>query len=941
MGMVETESKEPCGVSSSVAENVIVEVDGSEKVEDEVKGGLGSLKSGKENGAGEKGLSDDGVVVVEVVKSSVFETEVSVLKENDSQVVADSEMNNGVSSVLKTGESDGGVVDEKFDSEGKDEEGKKDEGFDEKIETIEVPIVAISENINSEEGKKDGNSDDIVNFEVPIVETNENIDVGIDDLVDEKYDYSVGDFVWGKIKSHPWWPGRVYNPSDASDFALKLKQKNRLLVAYFGDGTFAWCHPSQLKPFKENFDDMVKQSSTKSFTYAVQEAVDEVGTVLVKKMSSLFVAAGETESEFAPLLANNAGIKEGVFVPESGIERLSAVAIEPAELLSQVKQIAEVVDIASVLELEILKAQLSAFYFSRGGYKLACYEDPKRVIGLEDKDDVDNAVEAPSQGPFEEDFSNLPLSPKSGELRPSPGLSGSRSNRRRKQKSIADIMGEDNDADAKDKEDDVSDDEVLDAIRSRGRKKRKDSDDAVTPKPARKRKELIIETDGKFEMARKESSESKKKSENGKSRRLKKKKEEAVDNEEISDEGNEKENDEGMSEEQSKKGFLSRERKKSKYLSPPFTTSITLMRGKVKPEARSAGPLSPRLSKCNGKALQELELSDSLNDQTQEDEKKTIDPEKVKVPSAEILSKIRNVAVSPQISREGASAAKLEDFIYVMRSSLYREGSLHKAYNKSRRGRKRSKPESELDQSAHVTPIEDSEPAKKRKKTATSISEGKKKARETETGGKKEIDEKSLPAVLFVSFWPGSTLPTTSDLVAVYQKFGALNEEETNMFLTNYTGRVSFLRTCDAEKALSESQKKNPFEPSEVTFQLQYVSSDGSKSGAQHTERSKKSKPSQDKKEDKTPTQKKDKTPTKKKDKTPTQKKDTTPTPTIQSLSDGNEASKLNFIKEKLQGLVSMLESSDDKTPDFKTKIESEVKGLLEEVNKMVESTSS
>ncbi|KAI5442361.1 hypothetical protein KIW84_011438 [Lathyrus oleraceus] len=948
MGMVETQSKEPCGVSSSLAENVIVEVDGSEKVENEVKGGLGSLESGNENGAGERGLSDDGVVVVEVVKSNVFETEVLVLKENDSQVVADSEMNNGVSSVLKMGENDRIV--------------------DGKIETIEVPIVEISENIDaevngkkeSEEGKKDENCDDVVTFEVPIVETNENIDVEIDDLFDERYGYSVGDFVWGKIKSHPWWPGRVYDPSDASDFALKLKQKNRLLVAYFGDGTFAWCHPSQLKPFKENFDDMAKQSSSKSFTNAVQEAVDEVGRVLAMKMSSPFVVAEETESEFAPLLAKNSGIKEGVFVPESGIERLSAVSIKPAELLSQVKQIAEVVDIASVLELEILKARLSVFYFSRGGYKLPCYENPKRVLGLEDKDDVDNAVEAPFQGPFEEDFSTLPLSPKSGEPHRSPGLSGSRSNRRRKQKSIADIMGEDNDADAKDKEEDSSDDEVLIAIRSRGKKKRKDSDDAMTPKPVRKRKELIIDTDGKFERAGKESLERKKNSENRKLRRSKEKKEEAVDNENISDErnekendeskknsenrklrrskekkveavdnenisdeGNEKENDEGKSEEQNKKGFLSRERKKSKYLSPPFTTSITLTKGRVKLEARSAGPLSPRLSKCNGKALQELELSDSLNHQTQEDEKKTIDPEKVKVPSAEILSKIRNAAVSPQISRDGTSADKLEDFIYVMRSSLYREGSLHKVYNKSRRGRKRNKPESEPDQSAHITPNEDSEPAKKRKKIATSMSEGKKKAREAETSDKKDIDEKSLPAVLFVSFWPGSTLPSTSDLVAVYQKFGALNEEETNMFRNNYTGRVSFLRTRDAEKALSESQKKNPFEPSEVTFQLQYVSSDGSKSGEQRTERSKKKfKPSQDKKKDKTPTP------------TPT------PIPTTHSLTYGNEASKLNFIKEKLQGLVTMLDSSDDKSPDFKTKIESEVKGLLEDVNNMVESSS-
>ncbi|GAU16240.1 hypothetical protein TSUD_298720 [Trifolium subterraneum] len=939
MGMFEIESKEPFGVSSSLAENVMVE---------------GSEKEKNENG-----------VVVEVVKSSVFETGVvSVLKENDSQVVADSEVNNR-SVVCEKVDYEGNAVEgavlsgddeERKNENVKENEWGKDENVDGKIDTVEVPIVEVSENVvdaevngvESEEGKNDevltdvpivvigesievevigeeseeGKNNEVVN-EVSVVETSESVDV--DDLGDEKSEFSVGDFVWGKIKSHPWWPGRVYDPSDASDYALKLKQKNRLLVAYFGDGTFAWCHPSQLKPFKDNFDDMARQSS-KGFTNAVQEAVNEVGRVLVMKMSRPFVAAGETESDFAPVLAKNAGIKEGVFVPESGIERLSAVTIEPAELLSQLKQIAEIIDVASILELEILKARLSAFYFSRGGYKLPCYEDPKRVLGLEDKDDVENAVEAPFQGPFDEDYLNLPLSPKSGELRHSTGLSGSRLNPQRKQKSIADIMGGD--------KDDVSD-EVLDTIRSKSRKKRKDSDDAAASKPVRKRKELVIDTDGKFVRAGKESHEGEENSDKDKLLHSNEKKEASV-NENISSEGSEKESDEGKSKEQNENGFSPRERKKSKYLSPPFTTSIReLLKGRVKSEARYADKLSPRVPKRNSEASQELKLADSSNHQTQDDEKKTIDPEKVKVPSGEILSKIRDAAVSPQISREGTSD-RLVDFLSVMRSSLYREGSLHKEYKKTRPGRKRKKPESELDQSDpispneggrskkktgseldqsnQVSPNEDSEPAKKRKETGSTMSKGNKRARETETSGKKGTDAKSSPAVLFVSFWPGSsTLPSKSDLITMYGKFGALNEEETDMFRTNYTARVSFLRSHDAKKALKHSQEKNPFEPSEVTFQLEYPET-GSK-----PERSKKSKPSQGKKKEKT----------------------LTPTPAAPSVSQGSETSNLNFIKDKLQGLLSMIQSSDDSSLDLKTKVESEVKGLLEDVNNVVVSTSS
>ena len=93
---------------------------------------------------------------------------------------------------------------------------------------------------------------------------------------------------------------------------------------------------------------------------------------------------------------------------------------------------------SSVLELQILKAQLSAFYMCRGGYKLPNYHAPLRVSGFEDNTideslDKGNRKETTFQGPSDEDFS-LPLS---------------RLHHRRKHKSIAQIIREDNDLLAK------------------------------------------------------------------------------------------------------------------------------------------------------------------------------------------------------------------------------------------------------------------------------------------------------------------------------------------------------------------------------------------------------------------------------------------------------------------------------------------------------------
>ncbi|KAL2528967.1 uncharacterized protein Fot_21568 [Forsythia ovata] len=41
----------------------------------------------------------------------------------------------------------------------------------------------------------------------------------------------------------------IYDPQDASSFAGKHIRMDRLLVAFFGDGSFSWCLPAQLIPF--------------------------------------------------------------------------------------------------------------------------------------------------------------------------------------------------------------------------------------------------------------------------------------------------------------------------------------------------------------------------------------------------------------------------------------------------------------------------------------------------------------------------------------------------------------------------------------------------------------------------------------------------------------------------------------------------------------------
>ncbi|XP_061348477.1 PWWP domain-containing protein 1 [Gastrolobium bilobum] len=92
---------------------------------------------------------------------------------------------------------------------------------------------------------------------------------------DLRYGFEVGDMVWGKVKSHPWWPGHVYNEAFASPSVRRTKREGHVLVAFFGDSSYGWFEPAELIPFDSNFAEKSQQTNSRTFLKAVEEAVDE------------------------------------------------------------------------------------------------------------------------------------------------------------------------------------------------------------------------------------------------------------------------------------------------------------------------------------------------------------------------------------------------------------------------------------------------------------------------------------------------------------------------------------------------------------------------------------------------------------------------------------------------------------------------------------------
>ncbi|XP_039009904.1 uncharacterized protein LOC120138523 [Hibiscus syriacus] len=389
-----------------------------------------------------------------------------------------------------------------------------------------------------------------------------------------------------------------------------------------------------------------------------------------------------------------------------------------------------------------------------------------------------------------------------------------------------------------------------------------------------------------------------------------------------------------------------REKKKSKYLSPPYTSSTGKLRKSViedeSVEASSDTRSRETMTKATGNpAISERNelLEEVHSEQEASTESKSLTPKlyldritelaKAETPADQVLVAVRSIALSLQYQRKNSSFELILEFLSVFRSSVYRDGSDYKMYNQFQQHKKRKSPDYSTVSSGHKshkkkvgkneeTKMDQSKPAEA---TWASLKKAQKpkpykpKPKQTVMAAvlkknDKEADENNLPAALFVTFGPGCSLPTKDDLIRIYSRYGPLDMEDTNMFYNNFCARVVFLRTSDAEEAFSSSQNDSPFGSANVSFRLR-LNVAALAQNQKEIPSSKNSSPLV---------------------------KDGTERST-KSSAPGN--SQLKHIKQKLEMLTLMLETSDEKmSSDTKSKIQSEIKGLLDVVNTMVESST-
>lgn len=178
--------------------------------------------------------------------------------------------------------------------------------------------------------------------------------------------FSVPDLVWGKVKSHPWWPGQIFDFTDASDKAMKHHKKDCYLVAYFGDRSFAWNESSTLKPFRTHFSQMEKQGNAETFQKAVNCALEEVSRRVELGLACSCISK-DSYDRIKHQIVENAGICPESSKRKSVDESASAHFFQADKLAEYLKALARSPSGGSDhLELVIAKAQLLAFGRFRG-----------------------------------------------------------------------------------------------------------------------------------------------------------------------------------------------------------------------------------------------------------------------------------------------------------------------------------------------------------------------------------------------------------------------------------------------------------------------------------------------------------------------------------------------------------------------------------------------
>ncbi|GJZ93235.1 serine/threonine-protein kinase ATM [Tanacetum coccineum] len=185
----------------------------------------------------------------------------------------------------------------------------------------------------------------------------------------EGHEVKVMDLVWGKVKSHSWWPGIVFDPSASTNKAMKCFKRDGLLIAYFGDQSFAWNEACNVKPFRLSFGEMAGQTDGESFCRGVDCALHEVARRAEVGLACMCVSE-EAWSKIKSCVVVNPGIKKGFSRIDCGDRFSTEESFKPEKVVDCVRDLATNLFGVDRLDVSTIGGQLAAFNRWKGNHQL-------------------------------------------------------------------------------------------------------------------------------------------------------------------------------------------------------------------------------------------------------------------------------------------------------------------------------------------------------------------------------------------------------------------------------------------------------------------------------------------------------------------------------------------------------------------------------------------
>ncbi|KAM0841895.1 hypothetical protein ACQ4PT_058721 [Festuca glaucescens] len=176
--------------------------------------------------------------------------------------------------------------------------------------------------------------------------------------MEEERGFAPPRLVWAKVRGHPWWPGQVFDLSDASVLALRQNRSgDAVLVACFGDRSFVWADAEDLLPFRDGFPRLADRTNKFAFAYAVNDALDEVARRVHAGLSCGCGAARVIKQVFV-----NDGLRRGARGADAVDAAFATEAFRGDAFVLYVRALALAPQAgADRLDLAVATAQLKAF----------------------------------------------------------------------------------------------------------------------------------------------------------------------------------------------------------------------------------------------------------------------------------------------------------------------------------------------------------------------------------------------------------------------------------------------------------------------------------------------------------------------------------------------------------------------------------------------------